>query len=910
MGRCNNRRTQQQAQALQNTPARARFSKKPPQQRKRRNNRNAQQQAVVDKISNRVGQQHKTAGGTVLPIIPTVTSSSSTKASSVALSTKQVSRDTLNGVDLKKLDEIKLPAESTELIDRILKDLGVVQDSTDQVAPSRSKDFSVEAEVHDMALGEEDLSWREEDIEAGPIVTRPVISLQRDAEYNDDFLEDEPMNMMYGTAPSMGNDYDIEWEGGGQGKGSPKVLVSQSTEVTDQLSESARAEKEDFGELRKDPIFDHLTQTFSFTERSAARACEAVSNSYWQAATNDKSDQTVASEERTDDPLQQQQTLGLALDWLSLHLSASELEAGFKRRRGHGGALESNRTIRQQVKAIPHPSISVAPKLTENSEILETARLEEQAVGFMQLGFEYADIMEVLKGKTDGDGIEQDALDDEVTLRRLLAMSETKAAENSKTLASDILERVEVSTEEVDILLLQDEREQEKEALSAIYDQGFVVDNSSELGRYKIVLLPHDGSETESSGQGELHVFLLSGYPLVELPLFMYYRRNCPPVLLRRINTRIREAALASKGTPCIFEIVTLLAEDLETLEDEFKKEMKRRDFEEEQTRLRLQAGHDLSADGWDDGKEQVGRRQRAKVKSKEKAFSRINELEQEEQERLQRQKDRLDKIHHLNNNLRPFMVEQTLERLEKEHHEVALRKTGRAAMLDSLNRGESVEEARKASSEAEQRYLIENGLIKSPDRVEETQWAHGTVDTLSDEENELDNKATPNTLAFMDRLRSMYQRAALQKGNFDLSPPIEADEKTESYSHLPRPVAVPVGDLAEMMEDVIDIQNEQPWLISSEARVPSSAESRVFVEDEQMELDGKRDDLSMALKRELESKIAAGGQANKSQQAYQTMLEQRARLPAYQMKDEIVSAIARNQVTVVAGDTGCGECE
>lgn len=30
--------------------------------------------------------------------------------------------------------------------------------------------------------------------------------------------------------------------------------------------------------------------------------------------------------------------------------------------------------------------------------------------------------------------------------------------------------------------------------------------------------------------------------------------------------------------------------------------------------------------------------------------------------------------------------------------------------------------------------------------------------------------------------------------------------------------------------------------------------------------------------------------------------------LPAYQMKKEIVTTIAENQVTVVSGDTGCGK--
>merc|ERR1719506_1888023 len=37
-------------------------------------------------------------------------------------------------------------------------------------------------------------------------------------------------------------------------------------------------------------------------------------------------------------------------------------------------------------------------------------------------------------------------------------------------------------------------------------------------------------------------------------------------------------------------------------------------------------------------------------------------------------------------------------------------------------------------------------------------------------------------------------------------------------------------------------------------------------------------------------------------------MIQSRARLPACQMKDEIVSTISSNQITVVSGDTGCGK--
>lgn len=40
----------------------------------------------------------------------------------------------------------------------------------------------------------------------------------------------------------------------------------------------------------------------------------------------------------------------------------------------------------------------------------------------------------------------------------------------------------------------------------------------------------------------------------------------------------------------------------------------------------------------------------------------------------------------------------------------------------------------------------------------------------------------------------------------------------------------------------------------------------------------------------------------------YKAMLPKRERLPAYKMKDEIVSVVRKSSVVVVAGATGCGK--
>jgi hypothetical protein len=41
---------------------------------------------------------------------------------------------------------------------------------------------------------------------------------------------------------------------------------------------------------------------------------------------------------------------------------------------------------------------------------------------------------------------------------------------------------------------------------------------------------------------------------------------------------------------------------------------------------------------------------------------------------------------------------------------------------------------------------------------------------------------------------------------------------------------------------------------------------------------------------------------------AFYSMMQSRAKLPAYKMKDHIVDTISSHQITVVSGDTGCGK--
>ena len=180
----------------------------------------------------------------------------------------------------------------------------------------------------------------------------------------------------------------------------------------------------------------------------------------------------------------------------------------------------------------------------------------------------------------------------------------------------------------------------------------------------------------------------------------------------------------------------------------------------------------------------------------------------------------------------------------------------------------------------------------------------------------------------------------------------------TEKAAHIPAPNFVPTQSLATVMKDVMAAQ-AQPWLVAPEARAPQvSANALQAPQQQQQQQQQKAPSappstapsplakpkvpavpqlteqdiahmkrVSAALQRELKAKydraerwgrsaqnVGGSGQVNSHRNqrnpdaAFYQMIKSRARLPACQMKDEIVSTISSNQITVVSGDTGCGK--
>ncbi|KAL3905340.1 MAG: hypothetical protein SGILL_009717, partial [Bacillariaceae sp.] len=74
----------------------------------------------------------------------------------------------------------------------------------------------------------------------------------------------------------------------------------------------------------------------------------------------------------------------------------------------------------------------------------------------------------------------------------------------------------------------------------------------------------------------------------------------------------------------------------------------------------------------------------------------------------------------------------------------------------------------------------------------------------------------------------------------------------TVSTTNVPRPVAVPAGELVEVMKDIIDQQQDQPWLVAEEARAPTLDSRRSEVSEDHHKRESA---ISKRLREDLERK-------------------------------------------------------
>ena len=579
--------------------------------------------------------------------------------------------------------------------------------------------------------------------------------------------------------------------------------------------------------IRKTALYLHLTTELSFTEDHALQAVRVLEG--WKAAgiegvsmgadDDEKKSENDDTKASGSDELDSDQ-LGLALDWLCLHLDDDELKAGFKpnprakdklpkRLKRNGALLPGTGATRP----IAHESISIAPPL-RGAEFRETTDRATRKVGFIRLGFHQAEAEKAceMTGPTPPSIIAEEDTDD---LRVLLTLLEADIAGSGVSPLSG------EKPNAADLEFAAMEREQELEALEAIYAENFEIigPQKGEAGRkndpecrlqLKIDTIEAEKAPSKLEGS-KLHVFCRSTYPILAPPLLLFTNPTLAPSLLRKINTALIEKAKEMIGEPIVFALMEYLSEEVPVLYDDFVREQRAKEMAAEQLRLRKAAGHDIDKviEAQYESGGQLGRRQRAKLRAAEKAYDRDEQLTKEAIEREKKRAERLERIAVEDKHQRYTRAEQAILQREKDRIAEEAEKAYRAAMNAAFLRGESVEGAREAARRAKIESLRANGEDVSDadekmsedekkkdagdnqdDPAAEAIGGEGEGDSdkgvkgktptcdggdnmeieLPDDEDD-DNDdgydgggATQTTLAFTDRLREFYEQEKAKK--------------------------------------------------------------------------------------------------------------------------------------------------
>jgi len=756
---------------------------------------------------------------------------------------------------------------------------------------------------------------------------------------------------------SEGSDINVDTED--KGNGNALLLAKKEKEM-----------------LMNTPIYKHLTQHFSFLEKEAILALGASRRrlrvmkrrAEAEAKINNgahiKEDSTVSANEN------EGAILEMAMDWLSLHLEESELRRGFRvQRKSAGGPMRAGAltSIRDDgsslfpIKAVPHESISVMPKLTreqlekENEELAIKTKKQDLTMDLIRMGFHSKEVEHAFMNMPIDDllraGLHEDDVDLSMNgelLKHLIACVESEHGELDVALDPVINKEMREAA--------RIERDQEKDALEAIYAEGFqVLGNTSQdpdILYFRVEVNPptplkHPACHDKS----HLHVLTRDGYPILSTPMSWFTNTTMPPTLLRRISIHLKNKQKELIGQAVVFDMMEFLSENLELWQKQFMDE--ERALTEEEVNG-LGDGDESDDDEIDyyahftaEERKKLSRRQRQKLRAVEKAHSHNAVLVERQQIKLQKEEERRERVKFENETVRVRAAEKTVDKRWKEWVEEEAEKVARKAMNDAFLRGDGRDSARDAAEKARMDMLRFHGEVEEVDdtnlqslsqnkyteddsrtavniihqKIELTDKTIAYSDGLLLQQPLITSEATPKTLLFVEKLRRMYEEKAKEKAGIHLA---DATIKTASdvnesvqNQHVPTPVVTPLPGIEEVLQDVLTIQKEQPWLISPEARVPTIDTDVGGTEVDEV----RKAETSNALRRELDQKYSQIEQSTKgngrqrhkqfnvdSARQFQQMLAQRSKLPAYKIRDQLLSAICQNQVTVISGDTGCGK--
>lgn len=876
---------------------------------------------MIDKIQNRVTHQQQ-----------------QTRAAVTA-----TNEQALKYLDKSKLDEIAMSSETQALIASLLQTLGVVESEVVVVAAAAEEKEPLQEDYESDIMSDESCSDNDEDGSND--------SQQQDIQ--DTWLEQS--DALRGAGRMEYEDYQEDLDVDGDELVRFAGDMSEHATLDDDDDETAESEEEDEDddESAHDPkedslddnkAFLHLTQQLSFSKEQASRACNAIDG--WDEAAAPPNNGTLPSSKTTTSQTNRDdKVLELAMDWLCLHLTEEELTRGF---RPNANPPQQHQQIKNdnmnKVRAVPHPSISIISKpiAEQAKEWAHALRIQERTFALVRLGFHHAEALvacdETSQPQSDTMDTASWSAEYDPALPGLL---QKMRDEVRSELDLDVVTAAVEGCGDESAETLQEERDQELEALEAIYaeqlqvlpDQTNVTDGPKIISRYKIEINPLEPLQSPAKTDDcILHILVPNGYPMNASPLLLFNNPSLPPTFLRRINVTLLQKAQELMGNPVVFELVSFLEAELSPLHNDFVKEQRRKEFEAEQVRLRrqrqaeteqseklMEAQYQIQYDPNGEGAK-LGRRQKAKLRAAERAYDRPDQTEELYREYRKKQDARVEQAKEQSSRVRATYAQLAIERRQQELVEEEAERAARSAMTASLNRGGSVEEARKAAKKARTASLRENG-IETNEEEDDNISAVQKISFQAKSENsetEIEGKAanqpnstskssmfmdrlrntaagetnaqkpsnssgvdtksvaspvskarpTEQTSAFMDRLREMYENAANNKSSnpvtkggttkgdrlekYHLDLPDYNDEPEAQPFKVPRPVAIATGELADVMKDVINQQEEQPWLISKEARAPTLSQVRQEVTSTK---DKRKSEISTILREDLERK-------------------------------------------------------
>lgn len=344
-----------------------------------------------------------------------------------------------------------------------------------------------------------------------------------------------------------------------------------SVDGDDESIDSTDVEGDKSPLIKDTPLFIHLTTQLSFSEDNAQRACAWSNlNNDQEVKANGNGNETSLADE-----------MGLAMDWLCLHLSEDELKQGFKLNKNRNMKKSSSKTALSiqsvntgAVRSIAHPSISVP--LDKNWR--ESMSQQTRMLGFVRLGFHQSESIRACSEIKDVE-VTHNPLEDVAAIKLLLSMLEKEFLGEYVTTHG--------SLSAADLTYVESERKQEEEALQAIFEDKFKIrseDCKQGLGqRYILSIEPNDDLQQPARAEeSKLIVLIRPGYPVFCPPLLLFTNPTLPPSLLRRINIAIIEEAHQNVGEPIVFSIVHFLSENLCDMQREFSEELRAKETKSE----------------------------------------------------------------------------------------------------------------------------------------------------------------------------------------------------------------------------------------------------------------------------------------------------------------------------------------